>query len=199
VSGMPAVDATVTLTLRAALAVLFCSAAAHKLRDLPRFRSALAAYRLVPSRCLRVFATVLIAAEIGVGGGLLAPGVGHRAALAAAGMLLVYSAAIGINLLRGRRLIDCGCLGAAARRPLNWGLLARNAVLMAAALIGALPGAVRGPTWIDAVTVGAGVATLALLYGAVDGLMANAPWIGALVRDPGSRLRAAEDRQVGHA
>jgi hypothetical protein len=51
-----------------------------------------------------------------------------------------YAAAIAINLLRGNTRIDCGCLGFGARVPeLRWGLVGRNALLLAAVLTALLP------------------------------------------------------------
>jgi hypothetical protein len=92
----------------------------------------------------------------------------------AAGLLVLYGAAIGANLARGRRHVACGCLGPAAEQPLHAGLLVRNGVLAAAALASSAPASARalGPT--DAFTTVAAVATLALLYLAVDGLLAAA-------------------------
>ena len=44
-----------------------------------------------------------------------------------AALLLAYAAVMAINLVRGRRFIDCGCGGAA--QPLSLGLVLRNVVL----------------------------------------------------------------------
>ncbi len=187
---MPALDPALRVALRAALALLFLWAALHKLRDVAGFKGALAGYELLPQRCLGTFACVMIATELLLaptllgGVGLLQdqPGVGIAAALGAAGLLCVYSGAIVVNLLRGRRHIDCGCFGAAKRRPLGLGLVARNAILIILAAASALPATSRNLTWIDSVTIGAGVAVLAFLYAAVDGLMATGPRIAGLAR-----------------
>jgi hypothetical protein len=188
VSTPPPVDPAVSLTLRAALSALFVWAAVHKLRDVRGFRAALAAYQLIPERCVPAFAALLIAAEFAIAAALLAslhpalnePGLLTVAACAAAGLLCVYGGAIAVNLLRGRQHIDCGCAGAAKRHGLSSALVVRNGVLVVAALASAWPPSARSLTWIDAVTIGAGIASLALLYAAVDGLMSNAGWIAAL-------------------
>ncbi len=195
-----AVDPALRITLRAALSLLFFWAAAHKLRDVTGFRAALAAYELLPQRCVEAAAGLLIVAEVAIGGGLLVPAVATGAALTAASLLGVYAAAIAINLLRGRRHIDCGCVGAAARRPLSSVLVARNGVLVVVALASALPATSRSFTVIDGVTIVAGVATLALLYAAIDGLIANAPGIAALARARAPHdLAETNRRQVNHA
>jgi hypothetical protein len=43
--------------------------------------------------------------------------------------LLLFALAMGVNLRRGRRHIDCGCFQSALRQTLSWTLVARNVVL----------------------------------------------------------------------
>ena len=168
-------DPALRTTLDSAFTVLFAWAAAHKLRDVAAFRAALAAYALLPARAVAACAAACIAAEIGIAAALLLPGFAPLGTLAAALLLCAYAGAMAINLWRGRRDIDCGCVGAAARRPLSSALVVRNAVLVVLALAATLPATTRTFAWIDAVTIAAGMFTLALLYAAVDGLIANAP------------------------
>jgi hypothetical protein len=173
-------DPAVDLTLRAALGLLFLAAAAHKLRDGARFRAVLDGYRLLPPPLVPAAHPAVVAAELLVGAMLVATGA-RAAGLAAAGaVLLVYGGAIAANLVRGRRHIDCGCLGAAGREALSWGLVVRNGTLALAALAAAArPPDPRPLVWVDAVTVGGAVVVAAALYAAVDRLLANQP---ALVR-----------------
>jgi len=176
----PALDPALQLLLRAALSLLFAAAATHKLRDVASFRTALERYELLPSLWSVPAGVALIAAEVGIAAGLWLPRVAPVAALAAAALLALYAGAIGVNLARGRRDIDCGCAGPARRQPISAALVRRNGVLAAAALVSALPGAPRGLTWVDGVTVIAGVTALGCLYAAVDGLLATAPRMAAL-------------------
>ncbi len=71
-------------------------------------------------------------------------------------------------MLRGRRHIDCGCLGPAARRPIDGGLLLRNGLLIALAICAAIPATSRALVWLDAATVIGGVAVLAITYAAFE-------------------------------
>jgi hypothetical protein len=105
---------------------------------------------------------------------------GARGGLAAAALLALYSAAIVVNLARGRREIDCGCFGPAQRQPLSPALVLRNGVLIALALVCALPAGVRALVPLDALTIAALVAFAALVHGGVNGLIANAPRLRAL-------------------
>ena len=179
---MPALDPVLPVTLRVTLSVLLLWAAGHKLRDVAGFREAVAGYRLLPSLLISPAAVLLIAAELGIAAGLCLPRFGSAGALVAAALLSLYGGAILVNLARGRRDIDCGCLGAAGRQPLSAGLVVRNGVLVAAALASALPMTGRPLAWIGGLTVFASVAALLLLYAAVDGLLAHAPRLAALRR-----------------
>ena len=90
------------------------------------------------------------------------------------------AAAIGVNLARGRRHIDCGCAGPHARRPIGPGLVVRNTVLAAVALAALAPVYDRPLVWVDALTVSGAVLALAALYVAADRLMAYGPALARL-------------------
>ena len=91
-------DPALQITLRAALALLWLVAASHKLRDLLRFRAALAGYALVPESAVRALAALVIALELALGVTLLAPAAGAYPALASAALLAAYAGAIALNL-----------------------------------------------------------------------------------------------------
>jgi len=165
-------DPVVDRTIRLAFALLLAAAAAHKLRDVRRFRATLAAYALVPPPLVGLVTVLVVAAE-GAAAALLAAG-SPRGPLAAAGVLAAYAAAIGANLARGRRTIDCGCVGVAGRDGLTWWLVGRNVLLALVVCAALAPVAGRAPTWVDHLTTVGGVLGLAALYVAVDGLLANA-------------------------
>jgi hypothetical protein len=168
-----ALDPVLGHALRAALALLFAAAAWHKLRAPHRFRATLGDYALLPAGAIAPAAYGLAAFEALLAGALLVPASARAAALAAAGLLGVYGAAIAINLARGRRHVACGCFGPAAEQPLSVRLVARNAALAGTALLGALPAGARELGWLDALTAAGAVAVLCLAYLAADGLLAS--------------------------
>lgn len=179
------IDPVVTLVVRGGLVVLFASAAAHKLRDRVAFAGILAAYRVVPPAAVPPAAVAVAVAEVAVA---VALALGSALGPAGAVMLVAtYSLAIGVNLLRGRRTIDCGCGALGARQPISEWLLARNALLAAAALaLVPTPVAARPLAWVDWVSVAGGVAVAALVWTAAHGLAAAA-----------HRVRAASARGAG--
>jgi len=100
--------------------------------------------------------------------------------IAAAALIYVYGAAIAITQARCRCDIDSGCTCPAARRPISGWLVARNAVLAAAALAGLAPVHPRALLWVDAVTVAGATAALAACYASLDRVIAYAPRLARL-------------------
>jgi hypothetical protein len=179
----PAIDPAVDLALRIALALLLFSSAFRKIADFPSFCAAVEAYRIVPAATAGGFAGTIIVLEKVAAVGLVVFPVRAPFALLAAALFAVYAVAIGINLLRGRRDIDCGCGGARSAQPLHPVLLVRNAALVCAATAVAFPRSGRSMEPVDALTVLGCVFTAALLYKAVDGLIAVASGTAAAPRE----------------
>jgi hypothetical protein len=158
-----AIDPVFSLLGSLALAVLFASSSYHKALDLSRFEWVLANYQLLPSVLVGPAASLMTAIEIGVSAALLFPASRKSAATTAAALLLAYSLAIGINLLRGRTEIDCGC-GGDTEQPIGPGLLLRNALLICVAIVTIQPATPRPLFLLDAFTVLVSLATLAVLW-----------------------------------
>lgn len=162
------VDPALSLIVYWSLALLLGAAAAHKLSNWHDFRAVLASYRLLGAPLVTTASVTLIVVEAGIAAGLVlrVPG----AAAAAAGLLALYAAAMAVNLLRDRRLMDCGCGG--RRQPLSWALVARNILLTGMVLVPLAPEGERVLGWLDYVTAVGGVMVLSLLYLAADTLLA---------------------------
>ena len=176
------IDPVPALVLSLALTALWIASGVHKLRDPGGFAGAVAAYALLPQRAIGIVAGALPLIELTVAIGFLLPASRQAAALASTLLLSVYALAIAINLLRGRRELDCGCFGFGRRGTISMRLLWRNAGLVLASLAaGFLPRGGRTLNWVDLFTVAVGVAAAALLYAAIEGLGAAA---GRLPRRP---------------
>lgn len=176
------IDPVPAAVLALALAALWAASGAHKLRDPTAFAGALTAYALLPQRAVAVVARALPLIEIAVATGLLLSATRAAAALLSTLLLVLYALAIAINLRRGRHELDCGCFGFGRRSTISMTLLWRNAVLVLASLaVGFLPRRERTLDWLDLFTVAVGLAAVALLYAAVDGL---ADATGRLPRRP---------------
>jgi Methylamine utilisation protein MauE len=170
-----ALDPVVSLIIALGVALLFGAAALHKLKDWSRFRAALAGYGLVPASLNPAAALGLVALE-GLTAATLPFTASRRVgAFLAAALLVSYALAIGINLLRGRTSIDCGCLGAGQRNRIGGWMVIRNLGLGAATLAATLPTTDRSLTSLDAVTIVGAVLALAALYATQDSLQRTAP------------------------
>jgi hypothetical protein len=164
-----------------AVAVLLASAATHKLRAPGRFARQLADYQLLPEALVRPIGRVIPLLELLIAFALLVPFSRAIAAVSAAMLIALYAAAIGINLWRGRREIDCGCAGPDQAQPLRPVLLARNAVLVALALLASTTPIVRDLGFFDGFVTVAASAVALLIYAAADGLLANSPLLLKLI------------------
>jgi len=164
-----------------AIAVLLASAATHKVRAPARFAKQLADYQLLPEALVRPVARVIPAVELVIAFALLVPVSRYWAALAAAGLISLYAAAIGINLWRGRRDIDCGCAGPDQAQPLRPVLLLRNSALVGLALLASVSPVVRDLGFFDGFVSVAASSVALLIYAAADGLLANSPLLLKLI------------------
>jgi uncharacterized membrane protein YphA (DoxX/SURF4 family) len=121
------------LVLRLFLGGMFVYAAWDKVLHPQQFAISVRAYQIVPISLSNLFALAMSWSEL-VAGCLLIVGLFTRKAAAAIFiMLAMFTVAIAAVVLRGM-VVDCGCFGSdgSSTGPL---LLARNVLLMAAALL----------------------------------------------------------------
>ena len=161
-----------------ALALVLFAAAWHKVTQAEVFAAALQAYELVPVGAVLAVGRALPLVEAAIGIGMLVPLTRQPALIGFAALMLLYAGAMGVNLLRGRRQIDCGCGGES--HPLSWALVLRNAVLAALALAVSGPTSQRGFEWLDGMTLVAGVLAFYGLYLLFDELLRHASRLGQL-------------------
>lgn len=110
--------------------LVFVQAAFSKLRYRELVPGVVANYRLLPEMLVAPVATALPIVELAVGLCLMAGGQ-RLAVMAAIALLMAFAASMAINIVRGRRSIDCGCGRSQLRQPLGWALVVRNVVLAA--------------------------------------------------------------------
>lgn len=154
-----------------AMALLLLAGAASKLWERGEFALAVEAYELLPERAVGVFVLGFPLLELAAGLLLLPAATRPWGVAMALLVLAAASAAILVNLRRGRRVLDCGCGGLSGRQPISGWLLLRNAIL-AVILLTVVGPATALPLPGSAVVLGALV--LVLVYAAADQLLANA-------------------------
>lgn len=117
------------LAIRTLTSLVFLTAAYGKLRHGAPFQGVVANYRLLPEAMVAPAAYLIPPVEVLLGVTLLLGLAYPWPELSAAGLLLLFALAMGINLRRGRRHIDCGCFQSALKQTLSWTLVMRNLVL----------------------------------------------------------------------
>jgi uncharacterized membrane protein YphA (DoxX/SURF4 family) len=157
------------------LATVFLMAGVAKLADRSGFERAVVNYRILPSALARRVGQFLPYVEV-VGAALLFSGF-FKVLVSGMllGLLLVFTVAVVVNLIRGREL-DCGCFGTVAEAKLSWLTVGRNILLSGLALLvfassvavgrgllWVVPSAVRGQEGVAALIVGSTVTILTLL------------------------------------
>jgi uncharacterized membrane protein len=153
------------------LSLVFLRALIHKLGRPAEFTGILRQYRLLPNRLVPLAATAVVASEACAAAGLMLPQSRAAAALLACGLLLIYAAAIGTNLLRGRMSIPCGCGGAG--QGISRLHVIRN-VLLALCAVPATAAASQGPMRFEFSIVTAGsVLAVWFIFLAFDQLLGN--------------------------
>ena len=125
----------------------------------------------VPAWAAGGLARLLPVAELSVAALLVPSSTRVAGAAGALGLLVIFSAAIAVSLVRGRTL-ECHCFGRLHSAPVSWRTLARNGVFSAlaglvlgAGLDGERPGAIRWLSDLDAMqrwALGGGIAVAAL-------------------------------------
>ncbi|TMK33822.1 MAG: redoxin domain-containing protein, partial [Actinobacteria bacterium] len=152
------------------LATVFGMAAVAKLGD--RAGTGQAALEFgAPAPLAAPLALFIPVAELAVAGLLLPATTALAGAAGAAGLLVIFSAAIGVNLARGRTP-ECHCFGQLHSAPAGWQTLVRNAALFGVAAATVAGGIARhelsAVAWIGRLE---GAELLALVAGAAAVLL----------------------------
>ncbi|MGF9912975.1 MauE/DoxX family redox-associated membrane protein [Paenibacillus ehimensis] len=115
-----------SVIFRILLAILFISSSVSSLRHWQAHLGIIKDYKILPEPVVRWFGILEHAVKWLVGIFLLLGMHSSLAALTGSGLLLMYSIAITMNLLRGRKKLSCGCGGLAGNHLLSWKLIVRN-------------------------------------------------------------------------
>jgi methylamine utilization protein MauE len=118
--------------LRLFLGLVLLATAAGKLADVRGFAGVLRTYEAFPEASLLPLAATIPVAELALSLWLFLGRCLEGAALAALTMHVLYAAWATLSLARGLRLENCGCFGVFLARPLGWGTVGEDLVLVGA-------------------------------------------------------------------
>jgi len=187
----------VVLAARLLLLVVLGVAGLAKLADLPGSRHAALDFG-VPGRLAAPVAVGLPLVELIIAAGLVPAATAWPAALTASVLLLVFTAAITVSVLRGRHP-QCHCFGQLHSAPVGWPAVVRNLLLVVvtAVVVARGPSGAGPALWRvgrpDAVAVSMAVAVAALLAALGAGW-----WALQLTRQQGRLLLRIDALEGAH-
>jgi hypothetical protein len=123
-------DPVLQWTSALTLALVFGVAAAGKFASWAELEGVVLNYRIAPRWMAPLIARALPPVEALVALGLLVPETRVPSAWVCLTMLVVFAAAMAVNIARGRTDIDCGCFRSSLRQNLSWWLVLRNAIIL---------------------------------------------------------------------
>jgi peroxiredoxin len=182
---------------RLLLSAVFAVAGVAKLLDLEGSQRAMREFGL-PTSWANILGYLLPLAELAIALALLPAATAWWGALGALTLLLLFVAAIGFNLARGRKP-DCHCFGQLHSAPVGWRTLARNGLLAAVAgfVIWQGPGNAGSSAlaWLGNLTAGQ---LAVLILGAVGlaALIAEGWFLLHLLRQHGRLLLRIEELEA---
>jgi thiol-disulfide isomerase/thioredoxin/uncharacterized membrane protein YphA (DoxX/SURF4 family) len=112
------------------LGVVFLASGLAKVRQFDLFLDLLDSYMIVPEDLVHAAGLILVSLELTVAIGLLLPIFQSRAAIAAAGLLVLFALAMSASLFN-HMSINCGCMAplSGPANKINWWLVGRNTAL----------------------------------------------------------------------
>jgi hypothetical protein len=170
---MPALDPIYSQAVAIFFAFVFAFAGHHKVMDYSRHVGIVADYQLVPASFVPVAAPLVIILEFASAALVLLAVTRAAGLVLSVGLLVIYLFSIGLNLLRGRRSIDCGCGWGSQGHQLSAWLIFRNLLMIGAALAALLPLIDRSLQLADWILVIFTASALIAIYFIGDLLIAN--------------------------
>ncbi len=167
------IDPVFSVTAQYFLAALFWVSSVHKIRHWKSFKGVMTSYQLIPQSLVTLSAFCITSCELLLAIVLTAQPTNFGAGILSAGLLVLYFAAMAINITRGRIELHCGCTFLNREAPLSQWHLLRNSLLIGFSLILCMPQQIRLLNGLELIQVGSTILCLGILYLAVDVLLAN--------------------------
>jgi hypothetical protein len=170
------IDPIVALSIRIFLGGLFSLTVWHKLSDLNRFTQVIRSYfrNTLPLNSIGLYliAGVVIACELSIAFSAVTMRSHEFLGASASTLLVLYAVAMGMNILRGNRLLDCGCSWG-GDTPVSGLLVLCNLLLACGVLTLIMPIEARTLTTFEIANSAALAFCAYLIYLAVDQLINN--------------------------
>jgi hypothetical protein len=160
-----------TETGRVCLGLVFLLAAVHKAQGWRLLSGVISSYQLLPRWAVGSAAALLPPLELLLALSLLSAQWHPWPELAVMALLLLFAAAMAINIWRGRTHIDCGCGQEFLAQHLSWALVMRNLFLAVLVLPSIMASeSVPTPAALIGIAAGIGFFLLYLLFNLLSAL-----------------------------
>lgn len=117
------------LSIRIIISVIFISSSITKIFNMTSHIAKVRQYKIIPNKVVKTFSILETIIEL-IASILLIIGLYFKlSAFILIFLLVVYTIAISINLIRGNINFDCGCGGIVGNHQLSWKLVMRNLLL----------------------------------------------------------------------
>jgi len=133
------VPITLASSSRAFLAGIFAMSGTGKLFSISKFEETLRSYEIIPPRLVKSSALTITGVEFLIATFLVLGFCVQLAAACSSLLFALFSAAMAVNLMRGRNWLDCGCFGSLGTR-IHWNLVVRNLLVAATTCVPLLCG-----------------------------------------------------------
>lgn len=176
------VDPVIMWVVCICMTMLFATAGWHKLKNQSQFRVIVGEYQILPESLVSLVAILIPLIELDLAVAWLFQLMPAFTASCSIALLTIYCLAIGANLVRGRRHINCGCgFGGSsdAEVPLSSGLILRNLVLIMVLVVCFIPQTGRALVWIDYMAVLFATIMGLLLYCSSSQLLHNSSFMAS--------------------
>jgi uncharacterized membrane protein YphA (DoxX/SURF4 family) len=120
----------ITFVLRIIIFVIFFSSGFQKLKEIESHKGVIEDYRILPTKFVPLFARIEPVLEILSSICIFLSFFFTVNLYICIFLLIMYSLAVIINLIRGRREISCGCGGIVGKHNLSWWIVFRNLLLI---------------------------------------------------------------------
>ena len=128
------IQSLILIACRLTLGAVFLASSVSKVKQPRLFSAEVVAYKLIPNKWSWPIALTLMSMELVVAVLLLIGWQSRLAAFLGGLLLVIFTIAIGFNLLRGRADLECGCFGKKNAQKIGLRLIARNLILLIVAV-----------------------------------------------------------------
>lgn len=118
------------LALQLVIGIIFISSGVHKISNFSNYISDIKSYKLLPNYMVVPFGYFDIGLNVLIFSSHVTGKYIELTSLLGIGLLIIYTAALSISLIRGYKNLNCGCGGVVGSHKVSWKLVLRNLLII---------------------------------------------------------------------